>query len=416
MKKYLFAAALMMGLTASAQTFNVHKTDGERTSYSLSEIKNVSMDEDFVTINKTDDTKKNFRVTDVDKMGIAEPSTDLGEGANCYIVLKEGDYEFSPLHVDGTAIEGVTFVNWLWASKQTADDTEQVLVSDVRYEDGKVKFHANGYYGNAVLAGMNANSDIVWTWHIWMPKDDPTVTPVHNKIAGTDAYFMDRALGAVSAKPEDFTDTWGLVYQWGRMTPIYGAHSGLQSETVAFSEAKKWTVRNSDMGYDWGLANYLVTPQEAIANPMTLYVNTGSDHNTWMKEDAALWRPDLKSNYDPCPAGFRISNKEELHYLHLYFVENDSWGATYSYTDIDQKTYTSYWPFMGYNRNYEDGRFDHNQHMGFWCNELDEWTGSEYLYPHVWGCNNRLGFIQALNGVGSTSAAMYIRPVVMGTN
>ena len=416
MKKYLFAAAFVLSLTAGAQTFNVHKTDGTNTSFPLSEVKNVSVDDTYVTVNKNDDSKKNFRTPDVEKMAFSEGTVDLGAGANCYIVLKEGDYEFTPLHVDGTAIEGVTSATWVWASKQKADDTIQKLISDVRVEDGKVKFHANGYYGNAVLAGMNTNGEIVWTWHIWMPKDEPQQTYVYNKIAKTGVMMLDRGLGAVSADAEDLTDTWGLCYQWGRLTPIYGAHTDRSNETVALTEAVKWTVCNEELGFEWVTSATTATPQQAIANPTVVYCNNGTVNNTWMKSNDALWSPDKKSNYDPCPAGYRISNAEELHYTHLLFdadSANNPWGATYVYTDEDtQTTYTSYWPFMGYGRAYDDACIVHNQHMAYWCNELDVWQDAEYKYPHVWGANNRLSFIQALNGVSCANACMYIRPTV----
>ena len=57
--------------------------------------------------------------------------------------------------------------------------------------------------------------------------------------------FMDRAIGATSANPEDGTATWGLLWQWGRPTPFFGGYAENEWETSnALNEARTWTVVN----------------------------------------------------------------------------------------------------------------------------------------------------------------------------
>jgi hypothetical protein len=121
--------------------------------------------------------------------------------------------------------------------------------------------------GNAVITLKGSKDDIAnnanlndirketvyWSWHIWVPKDDPTastityqteslltnnntgyfVNPTHSGSAPLKTIFMDRNLGAVEAFPTianpatptpmelaSIKNSNGVQYQWGRKDPI----------------------------------------------------------------------------------------------------------------------------------------------------------------------------------------------------
>ncbi len=114
-------------------------------------------------------------------------------------------------------------------------------------------------FGNAVITlkrdggkGVRKGS-IYWSWHIWVPKDDPTVStityqtestltnnttgyfvnPTHSGSTPLKTTFMDRNLGAIEAFPTianpssitseelvSIKNSGGLQYQWGRKDPI----------------------------------------------------------------------------------------------------------------------------------------------------------------------------------------------------
>ncbi len=109
----------------------------------------------------------------------------------------------------------------------------EILGSD---ENAKIKVPINkAKKGNAVVA-LRVNSEIYWSWHIWVT-DDPTngstyksfdsITRVRGdgtveRIPDSDWGWMDRNLGALSSSitSSDWSKSMGLLYQWGRKDPI----------------------------------------------------------------------------------------------------------------------------------------------------------------------------------------------------
>ena len=100
-----------------------------------------------------------------------------------------------------------------------------------------------GQRGNAVIAARNKQGDIVWSWHIWVTENDPGnvssailyTTYAWNeegiktgiRVPGYD--IMPCNLGALRYEPDgnaDASDTYGMLYQWGRKDPFPPAYSG----------------------------------------------------------------------------------------------------------------------------------------------------------------------------------------------
>ncbi|MDE5851433.1 MAG: hypothetical protein K2H25_01360 [Alistipes sp.] len=84
-----------------------------------------------------------------------------------------------------------------------------------------------GKYGNALVGVYNAAGKILWSYHIWVPQDDPTQTLTYANTRSGAYEVMPLALGAtkVAVKGEAPTadkriDGAGLWYQWGRKDPL----------------------------------------------------------------------------------------------------------------------------------------------------------------------------------------------------
>lgn len=128
----------------------------------------------------------------------------------------------------------------VWIDPAPADD----LSSTEKYQQ---EFHRKIYVrtqkrGNALIAAYNSKGDIVWSWHIWVTENEPGnvssailyTTYAWNgdgintsvRVPGYD--IMPCNLGALQYTPEggSVTDTYGMLYQWGRKDPFPPAIKG----------------------------------------------------------------------------------------------------------------------------------------------------------------------------------------------
>lgn len=253
--------------------------------------------------------------------GDAEGNLSIMGWANCYMVHGDGKYSFETTLTDGTAVGNIASADWLWVSK-VGESNENLLVSDVRYADGVISFTATANKGNALIAAFDAAGNIVWSWHIWMT-DEPAMMDYENSIyKNQEGYFcMDRNLGATSAAINGGVETYGLLYQWGRKDPFI---CGFECETkeTRFANGSSYTVCNTKYAQaKWQSecgTKENGTVAFATANPMYfLAANTTSNGVIWLAEgefpnyvnsedEWSLWKPFRKTNYDPCPPGYRV--------------------------------------------------------------------------------------------------------------
>lgn len=251
----------------------------------------------------------------------AASGTDLSaEGcANCYIVTEAGDYRFRAARPDGTA---------LWGTP--ADACITFTVDEAAAAKG----------GNALVALFDDANNILWSWHIWIPREDPRAV-LHS--AGGSNALMSMNLGALCSTPDD-PDSYGLYYQWGRKDPFVG--NGEAGETVsgyredtAFGEVAWVTNPNRSAAYSFRtIANddpRIPTGgsiEYATAHPTSLIYYSSNFHDgdptgedtahlqsgsgTWFNSYYAkfgtLWgyehgtTTNRKTVYDPCPAGYKV--------------------------------------------------------------------------------------------------------------
>ncbi len=249
------------------------------------------------------------------------PAIDLSADgpSNCYIVDREARCSFDATII-GNGDEGIipdgNFVDYLGraltSSSITPASAEMLwqypdgLISDVILTDGRVNFNSSGKEGNAVIAVYDESGIIMWSWHIWLTDKPADETYMENKY-GNVWTFMDRNLGATSAV-DDGSDSYGLVYQWGRKDPIPCARE-FNSITEPEISGKYNEVPIVTPDVSTGTIQY------AIQNPVTYLMRADwlmeSNDYLWGNPDGdnmtTTWQ---KTIYDPCPHGYKVPGKD----------------------------------------------------------------------------------------------------------
>ena len=161
--------------------------------------------------------------------------------------------------------------------------------------------------------------------------------------------FMDRYLGAVSAEQADGKATWGLVWQWGRITPFFAGYDDTEWDVAnAFTEARKWTILNPKYNLEWKFDAHSVSIEEAIAQPTVFFYDkkTCDWHNNI---DLKLWGS-VKTDYDPSPAGYHIPQTSQWEELKNLVPKKDLSGATYTFGNNE-----AWWAASGGGREFDSG-------------------------------------------------------------
>ena len=246
-------------------------------------------------------------------------------------------------------------------------------------------------YGNGVVAIYDDQGNMLWSYHIWRPKDDPTQTL---RFASMGAIVMPMALGAteiwdgepvVSKKNPNYAASAGLYYQWGRKDPLGRADlstddtthcvpaltpegpmvnwvadtiSNLailqdfidekRAELLADAKLDPATLSPEDFAkYDSLARNAIdqigIITDYARQHPTTFIKSVGKQSGTgWYyydinKYNKTLWY-ELKSCYDPCPEGYMMVNAN-VHrgFLNKSISQYDDHGN--EITDYTAETY-----------------------------------------------------------------------------
>ncbi|MDE5815154.1 MAG: hypothetical protein K2H42_02515, partial [Alistipes sp.] len=213
-----------------------------------------------------------------------------------------------------------------------------------------------GKYGNALVGVYNAAGKILWSYHIWVPQDDPTKTLTYANTKSGAYEVMPLALGATKIGSYDNpteAEAAGLCYQWGRKDPLGRPNSMTTSgvakavttvagagvpaatastaffttqadnlypvvekmQTAGYGDTDGSVINNEIDGIS--VDRYMA--EQSIINPTKFFkVETGSSNywsgaqndNFWGNPDGRNfprpWRWQ-KSIFDPCPAGYRVS-------------------------------------------------------------------------------------------------------------
>ncbi|MDR1200911.1 MAG: hypothetical protein LBL58_04655 [Tannerellaceae bacterium] len=143
--------------------------------------------------------------------------------------------------------------------------------------------------GNIIVAMRDAQSKILYSWHIWVTDYNPEDPTKQNSNNGF--IVMDRNLGA--GNNQDDVPSYGSYYQWGRKDPFF--------------------VSGSDAGVNEFVTEpikpYMNYADSAIQHPTTFYAVSSSPYD-WIgpSQNNSMWRTieGEKGPSDPCPFGWRV--------------------------------------------------------------------------------------------------------------
>ena len=263
-------------------------------------------------------------VTDKGDM-VEDPIKNLSAAglANCYIVKSPGLYKFKADNMfnQGPGLPVPTEISpesavLIWQTVPSSISSVELVM-----EEGEpfIQFEVVDSSGNALLAALDEEGNIEWSWHIWMPEEE--ITSIKSS-TGYDVMSMN--LGALNSSPGDAA-SYGMLYQWGRKDP-FPASATLTGTTSTVSapmydiDNNRVTISNSS----WYNTNDN-TLEYAIAHPTVCLSNYSqySSNRDWLKESQDnLWgnpNGDLKDSkngfinsgrktcYDPSPAGWRVA-------------------------------------------------------------------------------------------------------------
>lgn len=245
----------------------------------------------------------------------------------------------------------------IWQDKQN-------LISQVAFNSttNRVEFLSSGT-GNGVIAvydkqDPNAeDATVLWSWHVWCT-EHPTIIelglPTNGETySGKNYRIMDRDLGATTNTPDELT-TRGLGYQWGRKDPFCISASFESTDdfmhNVRGSKLKhKEEEKNESIGTIEYAINHpavFIISDDAYSVHDWLYYTSESGDNG-LTGNQYLWGNNpysqykminvetMKTLYDPCPAGYKVSPP-------------DVYGAFLKYPIIDSPVGESGTEFLGH--------------------------------------------------------------------
>lgn len=268
---------------------------------------------------------------------IVESDLSADGTANCYIVDSFGLWHFDATVMgNGAAAGGFHPEKLAPVSAKLVWQSVPGMIKNCVLDagTGHVRFRLEKT-GNALLAALDGDGKIIWSWHIWAP----------GKKVEQQCGIMNMNLGAMDSKAGSVSSC-GLLYQWGRKDPLPGSPqmSGGTTSTkqipVYDADGAEVVISNSSWADD---SNNTVA--FSIANP-TVCISSMKHYSAsrdWLKpgeNNASLWARE-KTCFDPCPAGWQLPDGEE-------FAGFTSTGAfVYDQDDINaEKPYNAGWNFI----------------------------------------------------------------------
>ena len=296
-------------------------------------------------------------------LSFIDPTTGVGlftrNTANCYVVRTPGNYMF-PL-VYGNAIKNgkanpaaytrivsdytAEFVNHLGNnitnpfiernagcnpfSATLLWQTGQGLIPSVSLVQGAdclyVRFTvasvpANN--GNAIIGVKDVNGDIMWSWHIWLTKDDLTPEEIENH-TGVKYYMMPEAIGTMW---DDRANKLGynLFYQHGRKDAVGlpAAYNDGTMHALYDIDGNSVTVDTYGVADDGDAGGTVRSVANSIKMPHKFFLEYDNSKYNWNNLpwfnnfwNAALTASSeladnqmtaIKTIYDPSPVGFML--------------------------------------------------------------------------------------------------------------
>lgn len=288
--------------------------------------------------------------------------------ANCYIASQSNTrYKFNP-YIGGNDIAlNTASVGIIWES-------EEDLIKYLDLRDGVASFYVSTTYeddeatnkvtpGNALIGAYDQDGRIIWSWHIWVTDTNPE----QDVISLNSRTLMNRNLGAnrnSNGKSDGATisESYGLYYQWGSKNPIVGPETWdfVDNEDKHIYDFEGDNIR---LNYEPSSAT-VGTIEWSTLNPMGIITGNPDNDYDWLyaSHDNTLWQTSQKSNYDPCPAGWRVPDCSIYENLTITATDDNlDWQSAqpmYGWNLEDTTTGQSHFFSAAGRRNYLDGRLD----------------------------------------------------------
>ncbi|MCD8043990.1 MAG: hypothetical protein LUH10_13090 [Tannerellaceae bacterium] len=150
----------------------------------------------------------------------------------------------------------------------------------------------SGVIGNALVGVKRKNeNNILWSWHIWITDYNPEANG--GSLETAEARFMYRNLGALSGEQTVNDHTVGLYYQWGRKDPLRPKEIPTKQQSPSLNNLIH-AINAPDIFFTGG----------SLQDWYTSSKNRGYQNDfLWAEYD-----DNHKSQYDPCPDGWRVPN------------------------------------------------------------------------------------------------------------
>ena len=307
-----------------------------------------------ITLVGEDGTKVNARLAEGKTLEVkraevvrltANGVTPSMEGSNCFI--GEGNVPIV-ITAMGNAFDGTTALDgndakavWkaikgnaqgckiVWETINTATKpADNTIIKSVSFDakNGVLTVVPTGTPGNALVAitsGTGGTGDIVWSYHIWVPKTGIGKVVINND--NGNFVFLDRNLGALRAADPNVTDNTksiGLLYQWGRKDPIMG-FCDFGNNMMNGLDPTKGSISQ-------GFKNALQNPDKYINAGNSFWHNVGLPYLWGYPVEGSTTGPISKTIYDPCPIGYRVPDDSKFNCLSGLAVtlNNDTLYAT----------------------------------------------------------------------------------------
>ncbi len=221
--------------------------------------------------------------------------------ANCYLATQKCDYKFYAMAKGNRGVSARDFTpasaDILWSESTSSEPFS--MIKPVIYYNGYVYFRkdlqssASLVPGNAVVAVRDEHGKVLWSWHIWAPKQTSVSGKEISSLYYTaSATVMKYNLGALSCTPGN-SKAGGLFYQWGRKDPF-------PADYLTRSEFPSPAATDETMG----------TVDYIVSHPMQFVYGNGASCYDWCytAQDTTVWSTTSKAKalYDPCPLGWRV--------------------------------------------------------------------------------------------------------------
>ena len=304
---------------------------------------------------------------------------DAAGTANCYMAAPGSTQLIQAVCRGNSRTEKVG----RWTEAELLWQVEKGLIRTVEYDSAlqTILFTTAPKSGNASVGVRDETGRILWSWHIWVTDYDPSAGMyTYAPAAGAQWTFMDRNLGATSAKPGDF-GAFGLLYQWGRKDPFTAA--GGFSETAP-KERPLYDIEGHVLPSMSSLADGYGRLDLSIENPMTFY---GTRYATadWSEEsDDDRWGGVSfgKSVYDPCPVGWKVPVCDAQERSPYGFITYD--GSTWSESAHGLFCDGGWFPAAGSRENGNGQLHCTGSYAGLWIGTAGT-ANTDPVFPQLYG-------------------------------